>query len=154
MTQARGIQPMGPPLDVERPHNDERTNMTPPPSPSQRSHETRPQDTTNGKGLATQTKGGRRGRYFKTEGYKIWQVRTNEPLHTQKYFRDERGELYRYFACGTNGQLYEYFPRVHGEELILSDQFDSLRTCDPAENYFEGSSNYNAPNEHSHSGSS
>uniref|UniRef100_A0A803NLC5 Uncharacterized protein n=1 Tax=Cannabis sativa TaxID=3483 RepID=A0A803NLC5_CANSA len=40
------------------------------------------------------------------------------------------------------------------EELNLSNQFNSLHTCDPAEDYFEGSSHYNAPNEHSCSGSS
>uniref|UniRef100_A0A803PTJ8 Uncharacterized protein n=1 Tax=Cannabis sativa TaxID=3483 RepID=A0A803PTJ8_CANSA len=53
-TQAQGRQPMGPPPDVERPRKNERTYMTPPPSPPQCSQETRPQDPVRGKGPTTQ----------------------------------------------------------------------------------------------------
>uniref|UniRef100_A0A803QQ66 Uncharacterized protein n=1 Tax=Cannabis sativa TaxID=3483 RepID=A0A803QQ66_CANSA len=46
-----------------------------------------------------------------------------------------------------------YFPQVHGEELNLINQY-SFRTCDPTEDYFEGNSHYNIPNDLSHNASS
>uniref|UniRef100_A0A803NIM7 Uncharacterized protein n=1 Tax=Cannabis sativa TaxID=3483 RepID=A0A803NIM7_CANSA len=52
---------------------------------------------------------------------------------------------------GPSGIQYEYLPRVDGEELNLSNQFNSLRTCDPAKDYFEGNSQYNVLDDRSRS---